>query len=1115
LNVVLVLFGMSLLAHAAVPSAPTDCTAVAVSSTAANTTLDISWNDTSTNETLWKIQYSTNDWATSSVLSVGGASTTTGTGRITYTWKLAALNATYRIRVVAANAAGSSVASDVASVGTFAMAAPFNFSATAVDPFNVVMNWDEASTTETGFAVEMKDGTNAWAYLGTLGANSLFVNPSSLTRPLGTFLFRVRAFKGTAPSTPDSPASANVSAYSNTFEIDAGAYPLAASAVPCQAVINLSWPNIRNEDGYQIQYKKTGDADYSVLDWTAKDVTTYQVKSPYIQGNTSYSFIVQPYASMSILGDSSVASALVDVLAAMTSQPGLSGTPGSPFAHTFTHESDATVSSRTLTGIPTGLTFDNATGELTGVFPPIGNYVLDYAVRFTSGSTLTQKFYIRVRPPAGPPAVAAVIPAWSGEVGDYRDTVLADAFSDPEEESAVRVSTSLGDMDFVLFNTATPATVTNFMNYVNLAKYTDVAFHRSLANFVIQAGGFKGTGVGNHFTSVVTSPPVVNEPGIGNERGTVSMAKLGGDPDSATSQFFVSVADNRSNLDFQNGGFTVFGRVAGHGMEVADAISSLPTGSYNLLVDNAASATTFDDIPVNDTSFPAVIDQTKLVKMNSVTPIPTLSYRVTGNTQPTVVSASIIGGKLHLLGLAEGQSSLTIAATDLDNLTTTQTVTVNLAKSHKSLATVKLGGLAATYSGSAKIATATTTPAGLAVNFTYNGSSVAPTQAGSYTVFATINNANYQGNTTGTLVISKALATAKLGALSAVYNGTAKTTTVTTTPLGLPVQLSYNGSINAPTTAGTYAVVGTINDANYQGSVTGSLVISKATATVSLGSLAQTYDGAAKAATATTTPARLAMSYTYNGSAIAPTYVGKYAVVGTIDDINYQGRATGNLVISKATAALSLGGLAVIYDGAAKAATVTTTPAGLPVKVTYNGLAVAPKNAGSYAVVATINDVNYQGRATGTLVIAKAPATAVLGKLAATFNGLAKSATAVTTPAGLPVKFTYNGLATAPKNAGNYAVLATINHANYVGSVADTLVISKALATVKLGRLAATYDGTAKPVTATTTPAGLAVTVTYNGTASVPINAGTYEVVATVNHANYQGSATGSLVIAP
>ena len=205
-----------------------------------------------------------------------------------------------------------------------------------------------------------------------------------------------------------------------------------------------------------------------------------------------------------------------------------------------------------------------------------------------------------------------------------------------------------------------------------------MAFHRSIAGFVIQGGGFKGAGSGSNFTSVMTAPPVVNEPGIANVRGTVSMAKLGGDPNSATSQFFISLGDNRANLDYQNGGFTVFGRVAGNGMAVADTISSLPATTYNLLLDGSASATSFTDFPMNAMTAPAAMDQTKLVRMSSVTTIPTLSYSITGNTNPAVASASVVGGQLHLVGLAGGHTTVTLTATDLDNLTTSQSVAVNL-----------------------------------------------------------------------------------------------------------------------------------------------------------------------------------------------------------------------------------------------------------------------------------------------------------------------------------------------------------------------------------------------------------------------------------------------------
>jgi len=165
-------------------------------------------------------------------------------------------------------------------------------------------------------------------------------------------------------------------------------------------------------------------------------------------------------------------------------------------------------------------------------------------------------------------------------------------------------------------------------------------------------------------------------------------------------------------------------------------------------------------------------------------------------------------------------------------------LTVNLAT-----ATVTLGNLNQTYTGLPLSATATTTPIGLAVNITYNGSPTPPTAAGTYPVVATINDLNYQGSATGTLIISKAAATVTLGNLAQTYTGSPLSATATTTPIGLAVNITYNGSPTPPTAAGSYPVVGTINDPNYQGSATGTMTINKAAATVTLTWLTQTYTG--------------------------------------------------------------------------------------------------------------------------------------------------------------------------------------------------------------------------------------------------------------------------------
>lgn len=145
----------------------------------------------------------------------------------------------------------------------------------------------------------------------------------------------------------------------------------------------------------------------------------------------------------------------------------------------------------------------------------------------------------------------------------------------------VTLKTNLGSITLELLTDDAPDTVDNFLNYVNSGRYNNTIFHRLAKGFVAQAGGFTSSSPTftnrNQFTSVVTDPPIDNEYKLSNVRGTVAMAKLGGDPDSATSQFFINLADNSSNLNNQNGGFTVFANVVD--MHVADVIGALNTSN--------------------------------------------------------------------------------------------------------------------------------------------------------------------------------------------------------------------------------------------------------------------------------------------------------------------------------------------------------------------------------------------------------------------------------------------------------------------------------------------------------------------------------------------------------
>ena len=137
-----------------------------------------------------------------------------------------------------------------------------------------------------------------------------------------------------------------------------------------------------------------------------------------------------------------------------------------------------------------------------------------------------------------------------------------------------RVQTVLGDIEINLFDKGTPKTVANYLAYVNANAYVNNVVHRSEPGFVIQGGGFSYQGA-LPLVAVAANASVANEPVYSNVRGTIAMAKIASDPNSATNQWYINLADNSANLDTQNGGFTVFGQVTASGMAVVDAIAAI------------------------------------------------------------------------------------------------------------------------------------------------------------------------------------------------------------------------------------------------------------------------------------------------------------------------------------------------------------------------------------------------------------------------------------------------------------------------------------------------------------------------------------------------------------
>jgi peptidyl-prolyl cis-trans isomerase B (cyclophilin B) len=141
----------------------------------------------------------------------------------------------------------------------------------------------------------------------------------------------------------------------------------------------------------------------------------------------------------------------------------------------------------------------------------------------------------------------------------------------------VRLETNLGNIVLELDRVKAPKTVENFLAYVNSGFYNDTIFHRVIDGFMIQGGGFT-----QDFEKKPTRPPIENEAnnGLKNVIGTIAMARTSA-PHSATSQFFINVANN-DFLDYRaptmrGWGYTVFGKVI-EGMDVVDKIRKIPTG---------------------------------------------------------------------------------------------------------------------------------------------------------------------------------------------------------------------------------------------------------------------------------------------------------------------------------------------------------------------------------------------------------------------------------------------------------------------------------------------------------------------------------------------------------
>jgi cyclophilin family peptidyl-prolyl cis-trans isomerase len=141
------------------------------------------------------------------------------------------------------------------------------------------------------------------------------------------------------------------------------------------------------------------------------------------------------------------------------------------------------------------------------------------------------------------------------------------------------MKTSKGTIYLELDNEKAPITTQNFLSYVEQGHYDGTIFHRVMSTFMIQGGGFDkdmkqkkvGEGIKNEWKN-----------GLSNVRGSIAMARLGNQPDSATAQFFINVVDNKAlDMPRDGAGYAVFGKVV-KGMDVVDEIKKVRVGNHGM-----------------------------------------------------------------------------------------------------------------------------------------------------------------------------------------------------------------------------------------------------------------------------------------------------------------------------------------------------------------------------------------------------------------------------------------------------------------------------------------------------------------------------------------------------
>ncbi len=637
------------------------------------TAIRLTWTDNSTTEANYLIGYHPGTSGNFGLFPNGTLSANT----TTFDAIGLAPGATYQFFVEASFQGGYHASSPTVTVTLPEFRPPSNLTAIVTSPTTINLRWSDGSTNEDGFFIGYRTDTNS-SYTafpgGTVLPNTTNFIASGLA-PNTTYQFLVEAFVGTTAFADSAPLTVTTPSFRPPSNVTA----IATSST----TVNLTWGDATtNETGFSIAFRvgtSTNNPFYLFPGGVVAADTTNFVATGLLAG-TTYQFFVEAFVGSTTFADSTPVT--VSTPNAIVNRPFASAVVGQMFLLSLAASTNGGAPDfYNVTGtLPPGVNFDGI-NQISGTPTAGGVFDSVLTAHYASGTVITNPLTVRViYPPAAPFVTTSNITLQLTTNGLAQTFPLSPYFSDPDTETAVRFKTSKGDFDVALYPTATPATVSNFLGYVDRNDYSNSIVHRAALNFVVQGGGF--TNVGTNFGLIPTQPSPTNEPGVQHSRGTIAMAKLGSDPNSATDQWFVNLRDNGDQLDDQNGGFTAFGRVLGTGMNVLDTINGLPRGIYtnSVISGTNVSLTAFDDVPIDDDSAPATLDPTKLVIVQSVTRVPSLSYSVTSNSAPSLISAFASGTQLVLTPVTQlgGIVQIVVTATDLDGNTTALPVSVSI-----------------------------------------------------------------------------------------------------------------------------------------------------------------------------------------------------------------------------------------------------------------------------------------------------------------------------------------------------------------------------------------------------------------------------------------------------